>query len=135
MDHLRQSVGLRAYAQKNPKNEYKREAFNMFENMLDEINSETIRILFNIQIATKEEIEKIEKENLKNAEKNLELKKDEDQSQITQGPEKNNKAEQVIASEKIGRNKLVRITNGEETKEMKYKKAKPLIENQGWKII
>ena len=35
MDHLRQSVGLRAYAQKNPKNEYKREAFNMFENMLD----------------------------------------------------------------------------------------------------
>ena len=45
MDHLRQSVGLRAYAQKNPKNEYKREAFNMFENMLDEINSETVRIL------------------------------------------------------------------------------------------
>ena len=33
MDHLRQSVGLRAYAQKNPKNEYKREAFEMFETM------------------------------------------------------------------------------------------------------
>ena len=43
--------------------------------MLDEINSETVRILFNIQIATKEEIEKIEKDNLKNAEKNLELKR------------------------------------------------------------
>ena len=135
MDHLRQSVGLRAYAQKNPKNEYKREAFNMFENMLDEINSETVRILFNIQIATKEEIEKIEKDNLKNAEKDLELKKNEDQSQIAQSPEKHYKAEQVIASEKIGRNELVKITNGEETKEMKYKKAKPLIENQGWKII
>src|SRR6056300_1644322 len=39
MDHLRQSVGLRAYAQKNPKNEYKREAFEMFEVMLNEINS------------------------------------------------------------------------------------------------
>ena len=56
---------------KKSKNEYKREAFNMFENMLDEINSETVRILFNIQIATKEEIEKIEKDNLKNAEKIL----------------------------------------------------------------
>ena len=135
MDHLRQSVGLRAYAQKNPKNEYKREAFNMFENMLDEINSETIRILFNIQIATKEEIEKIEKDNLKNAEKNLELKKNEDPSQIAQSPEKHHKAEQVIASEKIGRNELVKITNGEETKEMKYKKAKSLIETGGWRII
>ena len=135
MDHLRQSVGLRAYAQKNPKNEYKREAFNMFENMLDEINSETIRILFNIQIATKEEIEKIEKENLKNAEKNIELKKNDSPSEIDQGSENNHKAEQVIVSEKIGRNELVKITNGEETREIKYKKAKPLIENDGWRII
>ena len=45
------------------------------------------------------------------------------------------KAEQVIASEKIGRNELVKITNGEETKEMKYKKAKSLIEAGGWRII
>ena len=135
MDHLRQSVGLRAYAQKNPKNEYKREAFNMFENMLDEINSETIRILFNIQIATKEEIEKIEKENLKNAEKNIELKKNDSPSEIDQGSENNHKAEQVIVSEKIGRNELVKITNGEETREIKYKKAKPLIENDGWRIV
>ena len=134
MDHLRQSVGLRAYAQKNPKNEYKREAFNMFENMLDEINSETIRILFNIQIATKEEIEKIEKENLKNAEKNLELKKNEDLSQASRSHDNNHSPEQVIASEKIGRNELVKITNGEEIKEMKYKKAKTLIDSGSWRI-
>ena len=50
-------------------------------------------------------------------------------------PEKHHKAEQVIASEKIGRNELVKITNGEETKEMKYKKAKSLIETGGWRII
>ena len=107
----------------------------MFENMLDEINSETIRILFNIQIATKEEIEKIEKENLKNAEKNLELKKNEDQPHVGQSLEKQQKTDQVIASEKIGRNELIKITNGEETKEMKYKKAKSLIETGGWRII
>ena len=107
----------------------------MFENMLDEINSETIRILFNIQIATKEEIEKIEKENLKNAEKNIELKKNDSPSETDQSSENNHKAEQVIVSEKIGRNELVKITNGEETREIKYKKAKPLIENDGWRIV
>ena len=107
----------------------------MFESMLDETNSETVRILFNIQIASKEEIKKIEKENLKNAEKELELKKSENPSRISQSPEKHHKSEQVITSEKIGRNELVKITNGAETKEIKYKKAKPLIENQGWKII
>ena len=67
--------------------------------------------------------------------KNLELKKNEDQSQIAQSSEKHHKTEQVIASEKIGRNELVKITNGEETKEMKYKKAKSLIETGGWRII
>ena len=54
---------------------------------------------------------------------------------MAQSPKKYHKAEQVIASEKIGRNELVKITNGEETKEMKYKKAKSLIETGGWRII
>ena len=60
MDHLRQSVGLRAYAQKNPKNEYKREAFEMFEVMLDEINAEAIKVLFRIELASEEEIQELE---------------------------------------------------------------------------
>jgi preprotein translocase subunit SecA len=51
IDHLRGSVGLRAYAQKNPKNEFKKEAYSMFEIMLDEIDIETVRILFSIQFA------------------------------------------------------------------------------------
>ena len=49
VDHLRGSIGLRAYAQKNPKNEFKKEAYSMFEIMLDEIDIETVRILFSIQ--------------------------------------------------------------------------------------
>jgi len=60
MDHLRQSVGLRAYAQKNPKNEYKREAFEMFEAMLDEINTEAIKILFRLELASEEELKELE---------------------------------------------------------------------------
>ena len=50
IDHLRGSVGLRAYAQKNPKNEFKKEAYSMFESMLDEIDGGTVRILFSLPL-------------------------------------------------------------------------------------
>ena len=50
MDYLRQGIGLRGYAQKNPKNEYKRESFEMFEEMLLSINYEITKILTRIKI-------------------------------------------------------------------------------------
>ena len=50
MDYLRQGIGLRSYAQKNPKNEYKRESFEMFEEMLSINNLEIIKILSRIKI-------------------------------------------------------------------------------------
>ena len=50
MDHLRQGIHLRGYAQKNPKQEYKREAFNLFEEMLDSIKNDTIRVLSHVQV-------------------------------------------------------------------------------------
>ncbi len=62
VDHLRGSIGLRAYAQKNPKNEFKKEAYSMFEIMLDEIDIETVRILFSIQFADEEVLENLKKE-------------------------------------------------------------------------
>jgi preprotein translocase subunit SecA len=52
MDYLRQSVGLRGYAQKNPKQEYKREAFEMFQEMLERIKHEVISFLARIQVNT-----------------------------------------------------------------------------------
>tara|TARA_B100001173_G_C16024369_1_gene563380 strand:- start:861 stop:3536 length:2676 start_codon:yes stop_codon:yes gene_type:complete len=59
IDHLRSSVGLRAYAQKNPKNEFKKEAYSMFESMLEEIDAETIRILFTIEFASEEVLDNL----------------------------------------------------------------------------
>ncbi len=50
MDHLRQSVGLRGYAQKNPIQEYKHESFALFSSMLDRIRSETIKALFRVEV-------------------------------------------------------------------------------------
>jgi preprotein translocase subunit SecA len=50
MDYLRQGIHLRGYAQKNPKQEYKREAFEMFSNMLDAIKHEVVEILLKVQV-------------------------------------------------------------------------------------
>jgi len=141
MDHLRQSVGLRAYAQKNPKNEYKREAFEMFEVMLNEINSEAIKVLFRIELASEEEIQELEARSLE-AQQNREMKLQQEQIQPVIGndpspePEQLTKVETFKTNEpKLQRNEIVKITNGKETKELKYKKAKPLIETGEWKII
>jgi preprotein translocase subunit SecA len=56
MDYLRQGIHLRGYAQKNPKQEYKREAFEMFSNMLDAIKQEVVSVLTKVQIQAREEI-------------------------------------------------------------------------------
>ena len=60
MDHLRQGIGLRGYAQKNPKQEYKREAFEMFTDVLNRVKHETISILSKVQIQTEAEVEQLE---------------------------------------------------------------------------
>jgi len=62
MDHLRQGVGLRGYAQKNPKHEYKRECFSLFEALLDNIRFEVIRLLSIIEVRRREEVEAMEQE-------------------------------------------------------------------------
>ncbi len=60
MDQLRQGIHLRGYAQKNPKQEYKRESFEMFREMLDRIKHEVITILSRVQVRSEEEIEAME---------------------------------------------------------------------------
>ena len=60
LDHLRQGIHLRGYAQKNPKQEYKREAFELFSSMLDQIKNEVIRTIMTVRIQTREEVEAAE---------------------------------------------------------------------------
>ncbi len=54
LDHLRQGIHLRGYAQKNPKQEYKREAFELFQRLLDSVRSEVTRLLVTVQVRTEE---------------------------------------------------------------------------------
>lgn len=60
LDHLRQGIHLRGYAQKNPKQEYKREAFELFSMMLDRIKSNVTNVLMNVQIQAQEQVEEAE---------------------------------------------------------------------------
>ena len=62
MDHLRQSINLRGYAQKNPKQEYKREAFDMFNSLLERIRHEVVSIISRIQLRDEEDVEAIEEQ-------------------------------------------------------------------------
>ena len=137
IDHLRGSVGLRAYAQKNPKNEFKQEAYSMFEIMLDTIDAETIRALFSIELVSKNQLDDLKQKEKQEMEILLEKA---DAAPINEMDEntinKNELLDPVVRDEtKIGRNELIQITNGQETKEMKYKKAMPLIDSGEWKII
>ena len=71
LDQLRQSIGLRAYGQKDPLNEYKRESFELFEDMLDKLRKTITSILSNIQI----EMEKVSEQENTRVSKNLDSSK------------------------------------------------------------
>ena len=60
LDHLRQGIHLRGYAQKNPKQEYKREAFELFEGLLQTVRSEVSKLLLTVEIRSEEQIEEAE---------------------------------------------------------------------------
>ena len=62
LDHLRQGIHLRGYAQKNPKQEYKREAFDLFGQMLDQIKNEVVKTVVTVRIQSREEIEAAEQQ-------------------------------------------------------------------------
>ena len=65
MDHLRQGIHLRGYAQKNPKQEYKRESFELFAEMLENLKIDVVSILSKVQVRAEEDVEKVEEQHRK----------------------------------------------------------------------
>ncbi|MDQ7727488.1 preprotein translocase subunit SecA [Halomonas sp. SpR8] len=62
MDHLRRGIHLRGYAQKNPKQEYKRESFTLFQQLLEHIKADVTRILSHVQVRQPEEVDALERQ-------------------------------------------------------------------------
>ena len=65
MDYLRQGIHLRGYAQKNPKQEYKRESFELFSNMLEALKVEVVTILSKVQVKAESDVDKVEEQRRK----------------------------------------------------------------------
>jgi preprotein translocase subunit SecA len=109
MDHLKEGIGLRGYGQRDPLVEYKRESFNMFEEMMDRVEDETLRYLFLMR--TPEEEEEMIRQ--------YQRRKRREQAQMQMlGAGAGEKPKQVIRKEKIGRNDPCPCGSGK-----KYKKC------------
>ncbi len=104
MDYLRQSINLRAMAQKNPKQEYKRESFEMFTEMLEQIKLEVISTLCRVEIRTQEEIEELERQQQMPTDMNFEHANSEAMASESPVPDENGHTPFVRQDKKIGRN-------------------------------
>ncbi len=103
MDHLRQGINLRGYAQKNPKQEYKREAFELFSNMLDQLKLDVIGVLSRVQIRAPEDVEAVEEQRRKSEQVPMQFQHEEAETvggDVSELPPMTSFRE----SEKVGRN-------------------------------
>jgi preprotein translocase subunit SecA len=117
MDYLRQSIHLRSYAQKNPKQEYKRESFELFSDMLDNLKIEVISILSKVQVRQESDVEAVEAQRRRNeAEKMFEHKNSSpEESGEAAAPVKPQTA--VRQGPKVGRNEPCPCGSGKKYKQ------------------
>jgi preprotein translocase subunit SecA len=110
MDHLRQGIHLRGYAQKNPKQEYKRESFELFTEMLEALKVEVVTILSKVQVKAQEDVEAVEEKRRQadDTPKNFEHKS-------VSEPEKPNAA--LRQGPKVGRNDICPCGSGKKYKQ------------------
>ena len=127
MGYARSSVNLRAYGQRDPLIEYRKEAKRLFEEMQTSTLVRIANIIPNIRMEVIQKEEEV-------------LHKEQQQAQRSGGTSAmstttpKTRQPQVNSEPKIGRNDMVTITNGTETKEMKFKKAEPLLATGDWKL-
>ena len=107
IDHLKEGIGLRGYGQKNPKEEYKREAYGLFMEMMGRVRAEVLQKMFRIQLAREEDVEQMEAEQKR---QKISLNK--------VGGEEQSKKPTVRDEDKVGRNDPCPCGSGK-----KYKKC------------
>ncbi|WP_062268890.1 preprotein translocase subunit SecA [Endozoicomonas arenosclerae] len=122
MDHLRQGIHLRGYAQKNPKQEYKREAFELFQSMLEEIKTDTIRILSHVQVQQDDKTEEMEEQRRQELVRRMQFQHDQAQGLAEESEEEGELPEGVSEpfvreSRKVGRNEPCPCGSGKKYKQ------------------
>ena len=123
MDHLRQGIHLRGYAQKNPKQEYKRESFFLFQELLEGIKRDVIRILCHVQVQQPEDVEAMEQQRREQAERQQMDFKHDQSSAMTADQESAPEGEESAAApfvrddRKVGRNEPCPCGSGKKYKQ------------------
>ncbi|MDR0805705.1 MAG: preprotein translocase subunit SecA [Enterobacteriaceae bacterium] len=104
MDYLRQGIHLRGYAQKDPKQEYKRESFSMFASMLEALKYEVISVLSKVQVRMPEEVEAVEQQRREEAERLARQQQLSHQEENALAEESEGNQPMIREERKIGRN-------------------------------
>jgi len=119
MDYLRQGIHLRGYAQKDPKQEYKRESFEMFTDLLDRIKYEVITVLSKVQVRAEEDVEAVEEQRRRHSEVQYEHANAPSVIDDSADSDEEQEAEQpfVRTTEKVGRNSPCPCGSGKKYKQ------------------
>jgi preprotein translocase subunit SecA len=118
LDHLRQGIHLRGYAQKQPKQEYKREAFELFAMLLDLVRNEVTRTLMTVQIQTREQVEQAAQQIESQAEQisNLQYTAPTESGEAQTTPDPRSPQAQLAAMPQVGRNEPCPCGSGKKFK-------------------
>jgi preprotein translocase subunit SecA len=116
MDYLRQGIGLRGYAQKDPRQEYKKEAFQMFTDMLERIKHEVLVILTKVQVRAESDVEAVEEQRRTQSQMNF---KHDEAGALDESPEKEGGVQQPFTRQgrKVGRNEPCPCGSGKKYKQ------------------
>ncbi|EHU4913129.1 preprotein translocase subunit SecA [Vibrio vulnificus] len=120
MDHLRQGIHLRGYAQKNPKQEYKRESFELFEGLLETLKSDVVMILSKVRVQQQEEVERMEAQRRAQAEeaaRRAQAQHASAQSQLADDSDEGHHQPVVRDERKVGRNEPCPCGSGKKYKQ------------------
>ncbi|WP_444919711.1 preprotein translocase subunit SecA [Microbulbifer sp. CnH-101-G] len=124
MDHLRAGIGLRAYANKNPKQEFKRESFHLFQSMLENLKHEVVRILAHVEPMTREQMDELEQRRLEEQRKQqLELQHAEASALPESEPQQQAAPTPERRGPKVGRNDPCPCGSGKKYKQCHGKLA------------
>jgi len=120
MDHLREGISLRSYGSKDPRQEYKKEGFALFEELLDRISTEFVRYLFHVQVQTQEEVQRMREQQEKEQEQR--------RQEYARGEMARSQAVQRAATaqrraEKVGRNDPCPCGSGQKFKKCHWGKS------------
>jgi preprotein translocase subunit SecA len=117
MDHLRQGIHLRGYAQKDPKQEYKREAFELFTSLLDALKREVVKVVTKVQVRAEEDVQAIDEQRRVN--QNMEFKHANANALEDQGDDESVDKDQPFkrTDKKVGRNEPCPCGSGKKFKQ------------------